>query len=110
MQTTNTKITLVPGEARGPEYLRMPHAAERDPLFGLSRTQLYELVLPSLANDWTPPVRSVVLRRPGAKSGVRLIHVASLRAFIEQHPEPAYQPGSSEGPSSGAASGAASAP
>lgn len=91
MQTTNTKITVIPTEARGPEYLRMPRAAERDPLFGLSRTQLYELVLPSLANDWTPPVRSVVIRRPGARTGVRLIHVVSLRAFIEQHLEPVRQ-------------------
>jgi hypothetical protein len=91
MKTTTT-IAVIPGEARAPEYLRMPRAKERDPLFGLSRSQLYELVLPSLANDWTPPVRSVVLRRPGAKTGVRLIHVATLRDYIEQHLEPAHQP------------------
>jgi hypothetical protein len=88
----NTRIAVVPAEARAPEYLRIPHAKERDPLFGLTRTQLYELILPSVANDWTPPVRSAVLRRPGAKSGVRLIHVGSLRAYVEQHLEPASQP------------------
>jgi hypothetical protein len=103
---SHTKITVIPAaEARGPEYLRLPRANERDPLFGLSRSQLYELVLPSLANDWTPPVRSAVIRRPGAKSGVRLIHVGSLRTFIEQHLEPVCQPPTvSDGsPSPGAA-------
>jgi hypothetical protein len=90
MQTTN--VTVVPTESRAPEYLRMPRANQRDPLFGLSRSHLYELVLPTVANDWTPPVRSVVLRRAGAKSGVRLVHVNSLRAFLEKHTEPAHQP------------------
>ena len=90
MQTT--KIAVIPSEVHGPEYLRMPRVKERDPLFGLSRSQLYELVLPSVANDWTPPVRSVVLRRkPGGRTGVRLIHVASLRAYIEQHLQADHQ-------------------
>lgn len=93
MQTTNTKITLIPAaEAHGPEYIRMPRTKERDPLFGLTRTQLYELVLPSVANDWSPPVRSAVIRRPGAKNGVRLVHVGSLRAYVEQHLEPVRKP------------------
>lgn len=93
MQTTNTKITVVPAaEAHGPEYIRMPRSKERDPLFGLTRTQLYEWVLPSMANDWTPPVRSIVIRRLGAKTGVRLIHVGSLRAHIEKHLEPVRKP------------------
>jgi hypothetical protein len=82
----NTKIAIIPTEGRGPEYIRMPRVKERDPIFGLCRSQIYELVLPSLANDWTPPVRSVVLRRkPGSRTGVRLVHVGSLRAYIEQH-------------------------
>jgi hypothetical protein len=85
----HTKIAIVGSTPPVPEYIRMPKAGERDPLFGLSRTHLYSLVLPTLANDWSPPVRSIVLRRtPRCRSGVRLIHVASLRAYLEQQATP----------------------
>lgn len=85
------------------EFIRMPKARERDPLFGLSRSYLNTLVLPCRENRYQPPVRSIVLRRPGAKTGVRLVDVVSLRAFLVLHVEPAYQPHSGEAASSASA-------
>jgi hypothetical protein len=72
------------------EFIRMPKARERDPLFGLSRSYLNNLVLPCRENRYRPPVRSIVLRRPGAKTGVRLVDVVSLRQHLLAHVEPAY--------------------
>ena len=74
------------------EYIRLPRARERDPIFGLSRTCLNSLVLPTPLNDFQPPVRSFVLRKPGAQTGVRLILVSSLRAYIEGQEQEAGQP------------------
>jgi hypothetical protein len=74
------------------EYIRLPRARERDPIFGLSRTCLNSLVLPTPLNDFQPLVRSFVIRKPGAQTGVRLILVSSLRAYIEGHEQEAGQP------------------
>lgn len=73
------------------EFMRLPKAKERDPLFGLSRSFMCNLVLPCQENGYRPPVRSIVIRRPKAKTGVRLVDVASLRQYLLQHVEPAYQ-------------------
>jgi len=67
-----------------PEYLRLPPAGEVDPLFGLGRSYLNLLILPSEQNDFQPLVRSSVLRRGDSKTGVRLICVASLQAYLAQ--------------------------
>lgn len=80
------------------EFVRLPKAGERDPLFGLSRSFLNTLVLPCRENRYQPPVRSVVLKRARAKTGVRLIEVVSLRQYLLQHVEPAYQPPASSEP------------
>lgn len=74
-----------------PEYIRLPRAGERDPYFGLSRSYLNELVLSCKANNFRPLVKSAVLRRRGAKTGVRLVHLQSLRDFVKQH-EVAFEP------------------
>lgn len=73
-----------------PEYIRLPQVGSRDPVFGLSRTVLNELILPCKKNRGRPPVRSVILRRRGARTGIRLIDLKSLRAYLNQHVEPAY--------------------
>jgi hypothetical protein len=70
-----------------PEYIRLPRARERDPMFGLSRGYLNFLILPAKANGYKPPVKSCVLRKKGARTGVRLIEVKSLRDYIERHAE-----------------------
>lgn len=73
------------------EYMRLPRAGERDPVFGLSRTVLNELILPCEGNDFRPPVRSVVLRKRGAQTGIRLIDLDSMRAYLANNVEPAFK-------------------
>lgn len=65
-------------------YMRLPQAGARDPLCGFTRSYLNTLILPCRENNYTPPVRSFSLRRPGLQRGVRLVDVASLRTFVEQ--------------------------
>ncbi|HZR19020.1 MAG TPA: hypothetical protein VFE51_17160 [Verrucomicrobiae bacterium] len=84
-QYTTGPLAAPAGPRFDPEFLRLPKPRERDPLFGLSRSYLNLLILPSSENNFRPPVRSVVLRRKGAKTGVRLIDVQSLRGFILSH-------------------------
>ena len=74
-----------------PEYIRLPRTRERDPLFGLSRGYINYLILPSRSNDFIPKVKSCVLRKKGAKSGVRLIEVKSLRDYIHRNAEPSCE-------------------
>jgi hypothetical protein len=88
--------------------MRMPKARERDPLFGLSRSYLNNLVLPYRENRYRPPVRSVVLRRPGAKTGVRLVDAVSLRQHLLAHVEPAYLPEGTQRLAAGVPAAAAS--
>lgn len=68
--------------------MRLPRAKERDPIFGLSRGYLNTLILPMRDNNYRPPVASCVLRQRGARTGVRLINVESLRDYILKHREP----------------------
>jgi hypothetical protein len=60
-----------------PEFVRLPKAGSRCHWTGLSRSALCELILPAQA-----PVKSVVLKRRGAKRGIRLIHLPSLIAYL----------------------------
>lgn len=76
-------VSFAVPSATAPEFIRLPKPRHRDPLFGLSRSYLNFLVLPSKENNFMPAVKSSVLRRRGARTGVRLINVESLRAFIE---------------------------
>ena len=55
-----------------PEFLR---AADVQKLYGIRRGTLYNLL-----NEGA--VKSVVLRRQGCAGGCRLIHVASLRDYL----------------------------
>ncbi len=65
-----------------PEYMRLPKAGERDPYFGLSRSFLNTLILPTPAQP-KPPVESKSFRKPHQSRGVRLIKVASLKSYID---------------------------
>ncbi len=78
------------------EFIRLPPPKGRDPLFGLSRSFLNELILPCPANGYKPPVQSHVLRRRGYRNGIRLISVESLRRFIQAHEEPVATSGPSK--------------
>ena len=65
-----------------PEWLRLPAPGDRCRFTGLSRSTLNELTIPGPANDGTPPVKSVVLRKRGALRGIRLISYDSLMTYL----------------------------
>jgi hypothetical protein len=71
------------------EFMRLPAPGEQDPVFGLKRSYLNLLILPCRENGFRPPVKSFVLRRTRARKGVRLIEIASLRAYIHAQMEAA---------------------
>jgi hypothetical protein len=66
------------------EFMRLPQPGQHDPIFGLKRSYMNLLVLPCRDNAYRPPVKSILLRRKGTRKGVRLIEIASLRAYIRQ--------------------------
>jgi hypothetical protein len=68
---------------RFPEYMRLPRNGHADPFFGLKRSKLNELILPSKLNSFRPPVKSFCLREPGKQKGVRLIVFESLRTYLK---------------------------
>lgn len=106
-----TGVTILPPKvaisaiAAIPEYIRLPKPGENDPLFGLSRSYLNLLILPSKQNNFQPPVRSSVLRQGDSKTGVRLISVASLKTYLDEQTQTLNAPPSgsnSESPLSAA--------
>jgi hypothetical protein len=78
---------LNPEQPHGREFLRLPPSGRRCVETGMSRSSLNFLILPSAANNFSPPVRSFSLRRPGNRFGSRIIDFQSLRAFIHAHAE-----------------------
>jgi hypothetical protein len=82
----NRLYKLSPVEAGGldqPEFIRLPSPRGRCRYCGLSRTTLTELL---------PHIRHVRLRKDGSKRAIILIHLASLRKFLEERmsePKPA---------------------
>ncbi len=91
MNTTTDSIHIPPRlqAPAEPEFLRLPPPGVRCPFTGLSRSALNELILPTEQNDFTPPVRSFCLRKRGAKTGIRLVDYASLKAYIRSNAESA---------------------
>ncbi len=69
-----------------PEFIRLPPPGSRCPWTGLSRSTLNELILATEANGFKPPVRSHVLRKHGAKTGVRLVVFSSLLSVLHGLP------------------------
>jgi len=61
------------------EWMRLPTRG-RDPVFGLTRPWYYQKIKEGA-------IRSACLRQRGALTGVRLVNVASVRAYIEKHIE-----------------------
>ncbi len=60
-----------------PEFIRLPKPGTLCPYTGLSRSKLNELILGS-----NPPVKSVCLRKRGARTGTRLISYDSLMSYL----------------------------
>jgi hypothetical protein len=84
---TTNPLSYAVGVPVEPEFIRLPRAHERDPIFSMSRGYLNLLIIPCKRNNFRPPVKSCVLRKRGARTGVRLIDVRSLREYILKHAE-----------------------
>lgn len=70
--TTTAPITPGDGGANLPEFGRCDDVRK---LFGLKRGYTYQLINAG-------KIKSVCLRKPGAKTGCRLIHLQSVRDFL----------------------------
>lgn len=68
-------------QAPKPVCFRLPRVGERDPYFGGSRQFWNTKVLPSL-NGGNPPVKSIVVKRPDAKRGIRFIIYESAAVYF----------------------------
>jgi len=66
------------------QYLRLPRAGSRDPIFGLSRSTWNNLILQTVANRHQPPIKSFSLKKGGAIRGTRLIVLESCYAFFNK--------------------------
>lgn len=77
--------TATTASSNQPQYVRLPQAGQLEPHTGLGRSFLNSLILPSPANHFKPPVRSISLRKPGRRFGVRLIDYADLLRWIRLH-------------------------
>jgi hypothetical protein len=75
--STHTTAPVQAGDTGNilPEFGRVPDVQR---LYGLKRGYLYNLIKEG-------KVRSVCLRKPGAKTGCRLIHLQSVRDFLLEH-------------------------
>jgi len=65
-----------------PITIRLPRTGTRCPWTGLTRSALNDLVLPNKSNNFTPPVKSRLLKAKGAARGIRLINFASLKRYL----------------------------
>jgi hypothetical protein len=65
-----------------PEFIRLPKSGMRCPWTGLSRSGMNALILPSRANNFQAPVRSVSLRQRGQVKATRLIIYDSLVSHL----------------------------
>jgi hypothetical protein len=81
--TAPLSVPAITTHAPEPEWLRLPKSGTRCPFSGMARSGLNELVLPCAANGNCPPVRSIVLRKPGRRHGVCLISAHSLREYLD---------------------------
>lgn len=70
-----------------PIWIRVPRPGEACPHTGLARSTMLSLVLPCVANGFAPPVRSkLLLSRPNAKRGTRLVDFDDLCRYIRAQP------------------------
>ena len=65
-----------------PKFIRLPKSGMLCPYTGLSRTFLNELILPSEKNNFSPPVKSISLKKKHHLRGVRLIHFENLVEYL----------------------------
>ena len=77
-------IRTTPNVAGRPEPVtfRLPPPGVHDAYFGCARTFWNQNVLPTPENNYCPPVKSFVLKRPGTTRGIRLILFESAKAYF----------------------------
>jgi hypothetical protein len=68
-------------DSQRPLFIRLPKVGNCE-WTGLSRSKLNQLILACKENGYRPPVKSVALKPPGARNGVRLIHFDSLIQYL----------------------------
>ena len=79
--STPFSVSKIETDITIPEFIRLPKPCARCPYTGLSRSGMNNLVLPTKANNFRPPVRSVSLRKRGQLKAVRLIVYESLLGY-----------------------------
>jgi hypothetical protein len=65
-----------------PHQFRLPRGRSCDQWFGCNRSFWNERILPTPRNGWNPPIRSRVVRQPGARKAVRFILYDSAAKFF----------------------------
>lgn len=73
--------TLAASTPSQPEFIRLPKRGPC-PITGLTRSKLYDLILPNKENGHNPPVKSVSLRKRGQVKGTRLVVYQSLIDYL----------------------------
>jgi len=82
MTAKKIEIVTAPGSVR-PIYIRLPAPGARCPYTGLSRSALADRCVPGKANNFRPPVKSILLKaNKHAKRGARLISYDSLTQYL----------------------------
>lgn len=76
---TVTVLDLPNNLASADFWIRMPREKERCTHTGLSRSSLYYLITQSKGQ-----IKSVVIKRPGALRGIRLVHLQSLKGYLKR--------------------------
>jgi hypothetical protein len=67
-----------------PKYFRLPKGSTTDPWFDCNRSFWNERILPTARNNFRPEVESLVVSRPGAKRGVRLVIFSSAELYFKK--------------------------
>ena len=81
LYTLEKAATQADAVASQESWGRLPKCGGK--LQGLSRSKLNQLILPSAANGFRPPVKSISVRNPGTIRGIRLIFIPSLYSYLE---------------------------
>ena len=65
-----------------PEYIALPRTGTKCPYCGLSRSGIYNLILPNKANGGKAVVKSTNVPLPGKKRGRRMVQYESLINYL----------------------------
>ena len=66
-----------------PVTFRLPKTGTVDSYFGGARPFWNDRILPSAKNNFKPEVRSISVKQPGAKRGIRFILFESAKQYFD---------------------------